>query len=563
MPLPSSSTLQQRFAFLVTLAAALVLATSANAATLTPSTFTDDNTANGNCTLREAIRAANGDAAVDACLPGTGSDVINLNAGTYDLSVPGFEEDAAADGDLDVTDADDLVINGADGGSTVDANGVDRVFEISGSGVSATFNLLTITGGAAPGSSGFGGGIETRLGASTTVNSSTITGNTSNRSGGGLDIVTSTSSLTVVDSTVAGNQAMGNGNGGGLNLDGGSTTIISSTISGNSAALGGAIHQSTGATGEVSSSTITANTAVNGGGLDLVNTTSPVELKSTILAGNTATSAIGPECVGTGSIASQGHNLVLSTANCNYTPGVGDIVGQDPLLGPLGGNGGATRTHALAAGSPAIDQGSSTNLPTDQRGLDRRFNFFGLPDSSAPFSDGSDIGAFELQGGNCRGARATLPAPGPGAVLRGTPGEDVLVGTPDGDTIIGLGGNDVICAGAGVDLIRSGGGKDDVRGELGNDRLFLGTGRDFAHGGPGADVLAGAAGNDLLFGHNGRDRLAGAGGNDQLNGGGANDVLLGAKGRDRLRGGPGRDRLIGGAGRDALAGGPGRDSEKQ
>ena len=50
-----------------------------------------------------------------------------------------------------------------------------------------------------------------------------------------------------------------------------------------------------------------------------------------------------------------------------------DLVGSianpiDPLLGPLQMNGGATFTHALLLGSPAIDQGNSFGEPTDQRG---------------------------------------------------------------------------------------------------------------------------------------------------------------------------------------------------
>jgi hypothetical protein len=69
-------------------------------------------------------------------------------------------------------------------------------------------------------------------------------------------------------------------------------------------------------------------------------------------------------------------------------------------LGPLqmnGGftNGGFTLTHALLPGSPAIDQGNSFGIRTDQRGDERPFNNPLAP--NAPGGDGSDIGAFELQ----------------------------------------------------------------------------------------------------------------------------------------------------------------------
>ena len=40
---------------------------------------------NGNCTLGEAISAANTDTAVDACAAGNGRDIIQLPAGTYTL----------------------------------------------------------------------------------------------------------------------------------------------------------------------------------------------------------------------------------------------------------------------------------------------------------------------------------------------------------------------------------------------------------------------------------------------------------------------------------------------
>jgi len=58
------------------------------------------------------------------------------------------------------------------------------------------------------------------------------------------------------------------------------------------------------------------------------------------------------------------------------------------LLGPLQNNGGPTRTHALLAGSPAIDAGNNAaNVDFDQRGA----GFVRIVGASA------DIGAFEVQ----------------------------------------------------------------------------------------------------------------------------------------------------------------------
>jgi hypothetical protein len=57
--------------------------------------------------------------------------------------------------------------------------------------------------------------------------------------------------------------------------------------------------------------------------------------------------------------------------SCNFT-GSDDMSSTDPLLGPLANNGGLTPTHALLAGSPAIDtaiMGVCTSI--DQRGVSR------------------------------------------------------------------------------------------------------------------------------------------------------------------------------------------------
>ncbi|HEX9441905.1 MAG TPA: Ig-like domain-containing protein, partial [Roseiflexaceae bacterium] len=61
-----------------------------------------------------------------------------------------------------------------------------------------------------------------------------------------------------------------------------------------------------------------------------------------------------------------------------------NIVGQSPRLGALQQNGGPTLTHALLAGSPALDAANPTNCPpTDQRGVAR------------PQGAACDIGAYE------------------------------------------------------------------------------------------------------------------------------------------------------------------------
>jgi hypothetical protein len=110
---------------------------------------------------------------------------------------------------------------------------------------------------------------------------------------------------------------------------------------------------------------------------------------NSVVGGNTAGGGLGDSCFtydagfGLGTFTSLGHNLEDGDA-CNLHA-VGDLVNTDPLLAPLGNYGGPTQTHALLAGSPAVDAGGMVAPAGDQRGMPR-------PQGPAP-----DIGAFEAQ----------------------------------------------------------------------------------------------------------------------------------------------------------------------
>jgi CSLREA domain-containing protein len=66
-------------------------AAHATGTTITVTTTTDDHTTNGNCSLREALQAADTDAAVDDCAAGNGADTIVLGAHTYTVSFDELE----------------------------------------------------------------------------------------------------------------------------------------------------------------------------------------------------------------------------------------------------------------------------------------------------------------------------------------------------------------------------------------------------------------------------------------------------------------------------------------
>ena len=264
----------------------------------------------------------------------------------------------------------------------------------------------------------------------------------------------------VTDSTLTGNAVTGIFSGGALAADLGSVSVIrNSTLSGNaSEAFGGAIIAGTPMT--VSNTTIVGNSAGLAGG---AITGDGIALRNTIVAGNTAPA--DPNC--TGPVLSLGHNLESGT-DCGFVA-AGDLAGVDPLLGPLQNNGGFTPTHALLAGSPAIDAGDPTDCPArDQRGFVRP------ADGDGTGAAVCDIGAVELlrfQGqlglavnqpsfrpGDTLRVDLSAVNPGPGAVV------DVLfgfvlpvpaadAGCPAGDLVLaffrpGFSGADVVCSSA-------------------------------------------------------------------------------------------------------------------
>ena len=165
---------------------------------------------------------------------------------------------------------------------------------------------------------------------------------------------------------------------------------------------GGGIYKGAGQL-DTNNLTIAGNTAdpnVNGGdGGGIFVDGSGFNISNSIVAGNVDASpgAETPDCVAT-LASSLGHNLIGNSTGCNFAgsnggPQTGDVLDPPygPGLGALQSNGGVTQTHALLAGSPAIDAGNPAppdNIApacatADQRGTVR------------PVGARCDIGAFE------------------------------------------------------------------------------------------------------------------------------------------------------------------------
>ncbi len=316
--LPSSRIRAQRGGLLLLLLVALsglalflMQINVAYAANFTVTRF-DDPAPNGclpgDCSLREAVIAANTTG---------GADVVLLPAGAYVLSLAGTGEDAAATGDLDILDSVTIVGSGA--GATIDAAGLDRVFHILGNGATpiVTLSKLTIRGGAlsSNGAAGSGGGIHNDAG--TLVLSYTV----------------------VRENNVTPGYGSCSG-GGGIFNDGGSVTLsFSSAISNTSDSFGGGISSVEGVV-VLSNASLEGNIAeVQGGGLYNIDGTA-------IISG----SAISLNEVGTllqAPAVTTGHQPAV--ANCSYFlnadgPGIfsrsGDLIITNTLISGNYGNAG-------------------------------------------------------------------------------------------------------------------------------------------------------------------------------------------------------------------------------
>lgn len=175
----------------------------------------------------------------------------------------------------------------------------------------------------------------------------------------------------------------------------GSHYIENSTISHNVANSGGAV----GSTSPHNALllrhvTIAANRTLSSPIAGIFSaSTITVTLDHTIIANNVSDFAQPQQCaLGVGTI-SLGNNIA-SDDTCNLTA-AGDQPMTNPQLGSLQDNGGATWTHAIGTGSPALDAGNNSRcLATDQRGRVRPFD--GDDNGVAV----CDIGAYEFGAGD-------------------------------------------------------------------------------------------------------------------------------------------------------------------
>ena len=353
----------------------------------------------GACTLVDAITAANSDAPAGGCTAGSAADTLVVPAGsTHTLTQ---SHDGGPNGLPLVTSA--IIIAGKGSTITRDPGAPQfRILEVAAGG-DLTLQETTVSGGVSP---NFGGGIAINAGGALTLTNSTISGNSAggaggNANGGGMF---NSGTLTLTNSTVSGNSAVANSRGVGV-FNSGTLTFTNSTVSGNSAeyrSRGGGVDNS--GTLTLTNSTVSGNSMgsrSSGGGL---SNSGQATLALSLVSGNTAPTGaeISSDMVTANNFNLFGHSgLTGAQAFSGFIPGPSDFSatadGTRPtvlgaILGPtLADNGGPTRTHALIAGSPAVDAVPAGNCATttDQRGAPRP------QDGDGNTVADCDIGAFE------------------------------------------------------------------------------------------------------------------------------------------------------------------------
>ncbi len=373
-------------------------------------------------TLRWAISQANANAGTDT--------IVFQGNGTYNMGGLFSGDDNNSGGDFDIIGSLTIIGNGS-ANTIINGSGVDRVFDVRSGTVS--FTGLTIQGGR----SNTGAGVRIGNGVTVTMDDVIVQNNVGSGGSKGAGIY-SDGNLTMTRSLVRDNGLGGSGeadgagiysksgqlnlsyvefsgniarlgkDGGGLYIDGGDATLNNVTFANNQAKRGGGLWNNDSST-QLSNVTFSSNVATQEGGAIYVDKN--IALDHVTVVGNSAPSGKGGAIYDTtgqvtmsntlmaqnaggnfrGTVVSLGYNL--SDSNTAGLSAVGDRRNTAASVLPLANNGGFTRTHALAAGSLAIDAANPiTTLLSDQRGMP----YYGAA---------ADIGAYEY---NPYGLRPTI-----------------------------------------------------------------------------------------------------------------------------------------------------------
>lgn len=256
----------------------LLFASLVQAATIDVSTFADEYDTSGTgtgCSLREAVQAAGADLSFGGCPAGSGDDTINLQSGTYALTLTGtftgLSEVSQSLGDLDINSNVEIIGRG-NAETMISGGGVTNLFDILAGKTVRLVDLLVTNGGlhgtsgvqfggciinrgnltlervvvdtcdssppsSGPGTATYGGGgiYSMRIGSLILLQSAVIDSTTTGN-GGGIYVE---GSYQITNSTIDNNRA--GGSGGGIYVGGrtwGATSLTNTTVASNTAGVG-------------------------------------------------------------------------------------------------------------------------------------------------------------------------------------------------------------------------------------------------------------------------------------------------------------------------------------
>jgi CSLREA domain-containing protein len=389
---------------------------SAAGATITVNTPDDVAAADGHCSLREALQAADTNHAVDTCHTGSssGSDTIQfataINGQTITLQPGGLEVDS------------NVIIKGNGRSKTVIAG--DEFFNSNGTSTYEHITLVDVNNEAATAhvidvkatremNNNSGSGEKSVM----HISNSTFPGVTNNSSDDNTAVSTLTITKSIVTDVIDNNSFTGSishltvtnsktreidNNSGGSTTTGSikNTTVSIFTPAGDGVSVSGGAGTTVDTDGKtkiVNSSivgNIEKNVEVNGGTTTVLNSTltksdlgvdrsaGSIKLTNSIVALNSS-----PNC--TGAVGSGGGNI-SDDGSCHFSK-PHDHNNKNPKLGTLANHGGRTQTQLPQQGSPAIDGGLNGPCPAiDQRGKKRP------QDGNHDGTKVCDVGAVEI-----------------------------------------------------------------------------------------------------------------------------------------------------------------------
>ncbi len=604
------------------LAIALVVpATTASAAGIAVTTFDDEYNTGSACSLREASVAANTDAAFGGCTAGNGNDTITLAAGVYELSKVGTgvtcpgdpdcaDENVSENGDIDFTDVDGVIVQGAGMDATyVDGNGstlLERVFDVREG--DATFQDLSVRNGNGIPFGQRGGGIFYHADGLLTVLRSSVHANDTSARGGGVAV--GNGDADIIDSEISNNEASASdGDGGGIYVDDGFLLLRNSVVSDNYAYDHGGGIKAWGIGVTIEHSVISGNSVANGDGgglwLQPVGTLlraeaagfDPYEITDTTISDNTSAGDGGgmwvDGCCGLLDV----FDSTFSNNAAQYGGGLYNNAGSDG-----GGlymenvtvssnyahfNGGGmyntgdielnhatvyrNRADECCSGGGFYDDTGNTvsyqnsiiakNTPNDCDGSSNSLGHNLLGDDSCSNDSGDDDTDIYTTNGDIDPRLAPLrDNGGPTRTHELLPGSLAIDGA-EGDPSCPAEDQRGLTRPTGAECDIGAYEVGDLTEVLGTDLsqfrcrkqdpTILGTpGNDTLVGTSGADVIQGREGVDMIRGLGGKDIICGGRGNDTMKGNGGGDILKGLRGTDLYKGGPGHDLCIPGPGDD-------------